>query len=106
MKSGLGARLTSRLFESESGLRLDGQVRARWLHEFGDNQSKVDTAFASNPAAVFTIHDAEIARDSAVLGVGVSAKITRQLRASADYDALLNTDETVQLVSAGLEYRW
>jgi hypothetical protein len=36
----------------------------------------------------------------------VSVKITKQLRASADYDALLNRDETVQLVSAGLEYRW
>jgi subtilase-type serine protease len=106
VKGGFGARLTGRLCECESGFRMDGQVRARWLHEFGDNQSQVDTAFASNPATVFTIHDAEIARDSAVLGVGVSAKITRQLRASADYDALLNTDETVQLVSAGLEYRW
>ncbi len=106
VKSGLGARLTGRLCESEGGFRMEGQVRARWLREFGDNQSRVDTAFASNPATVFTIQDAEIARDSAVLGVGVSAKITKQLHASADYDTLLNTDETVQLVSAGLEYRW
>jgi outer membrane autotransporter protein len=106
VKGSLGARLTDRLFESPGGFHADGQLRGRWIHEFGDDQSKVDTSFASNPGAVFTIHDAEIARDSALVGVGISANITKQLRASADYDALLNTDETVQLVSAALEYRW
>lgn len=106
VKGSLGARLTRQLFESVSGCRGDGQLRARWVHEFGDSQSSVDTSFASNPAAVFTIRDGKIARDSAIVGAGLGVNLTKQLRASADYDALLNADETVQMISAALEYRW
>jgi subtilase-type serine protease len=102
----LGARLTQQLFESASGLRTDVQVRGRWVHEFGDNQSSVSTFFVNNPGAVFTIHDAAIARDSAWLGAGLSTEITRRLRAYVDYDALLNSDETVHVIGAALQYRW
>ena len=106
VKGSLGARLTQQLFESASGLRTGVQLRGRWVHEFGDNQASVDTSFASNPGAVFTIHDAAIARDSALLGAGLSTDITKRLRAYVDYDARLNSDETVHVIGAALQYRW
>jgi len=106
MKGSLGARLTQQLFESASGLRTGLQLRGRWIHEFGDNQASVDTSFANNPGAVFTIHDAAIVRDSAMLGAGLATDITRQLRAYVDYDTRLNSDETVHVVAAALQYRW
>ena len=106
VKGSMGARLTRRLLESAAGFRLDGQLRGRWVHEFGDNQSSVDTWFVSNAASVFTIRDAEISRDSALLGAGLSADLSSQLRAYADYNARVSSDETVQVISAALQYRW
>jgi len=106
VRGSLGARLTRRVIESAGDFRADFQVRGRWVHEFGDTQSSVDSSFASNPAVVFNVRDEDISRDSAVLGFGLSAEISRQVRAYLDYDARLNSDESAQVVSASLQYRW
>jgi outer membrane autotransporter protein len=106
VRGSLGARLTKRLIESTGDFRADVQVRGRWVHEFGDERASVDTTFASDPTVVFTVKDEEISRDSAVLGAGLSAELNRQTRAYVDYDTRLNSDETVHVFSASLQYRW
>ncbi|MBM4149937.1 MAG: autotransporter outer membrane beta-barrel domain-containing protein, partial [Lentisphaerae bacterium] len=105
-KGALGARLTRDFVEPVNGRGARGQLRGRWVHEFGDTRSTVDTAFATDPTAVFTIQDAALSRDSAVLGAGFSADLSRQLRAYVDYDTRLSGDETVHVLSAALQYRW
>ena len=106
LKGSLGARLTQTLIESAGDFRADVQLRGRWVHEFGDNQSRVDTWFASEPTAVFSVSDEAIARDSAVLGAGLSANFGKQTRAYVDYDTRFNSDETIQVISAALQHRW
>ncbi len=105
-KSGLGVKVTKNLLKDEVEKSLVAQFRARWLHEFGDTHSVVDTYFASDPATVFAVRDEAISRDSAVLGAGLGAQLNRQMSLYADYDVRLNADDTAHLVSAGLRYQW
>ncbi len=106
VRGSLGARLTRSIIESTGDFRADVQLRGRWVHEFGDTRSSVDTSFASDPTVVFDVRDEDVSRDSAVLGVGLAAKLNKQTRAYVDYDTRLNSDETVQVISASLQYRW
>jgi outer membrane autotransporter protein len=92
--------------ESAGDFRADVQLRGRWVHEFGDTQADVDAAFASTPAIGFNVRDQEISRDSAVLGAGVSVDMSATARVYVDYDTRLNRDESIQVVSAALQYRW
>ncbi len=106
VRGSLGARLTRRLVESTGDFQADLQLRGRWAHEFGDDRASVDSSFASDPTVVFTVRDEETSRDSAILGTGLSAQISKKTRAYLDYDARLNSDESVQVLSASLQYRW
>ncbi|MEN6576945.1 MAG: autotransporter domain-containing protein [Phycisphaerales bacterium] len=106
IRGSLGARLTRRMIESAGDFRADLQLRGRWVHEFGDTQSSVDSSFASDPTVVFNVRDEDISRESAVLGVGFSAEMNKRTRAYLDYDTRLNSDESVHVLSASLQYRW
>ncbi len=105
-RGSLGVKLTQELFRHDDGCRASAELRGRWVHEFGDTQANLDAAFAGSPGVVFRVSDAEVARDSAVLGAGLDTWFSRSFRAFVDYATELNADNTIQLVSAGLEYRW
>ncbi len=82
------------------------EARGRWQHEFLDDAVVVDTAFIGAPAAGFSVRAANIARDSAILGVGLSARAGRNVTLFADYDVRLNSDTTAHAVTAGLRASW
>ena len=105
-KGSLGLRARRKLFDVAEAAGAVAELRARWRHEFGDRQSSVDAHFATEPAAVFTVSDNGIARDSAILGAGLDARLSRSTRLQLDYDIVLNPDKTDQAVSAAFEYRW
>ena len=102
----LGAKVSKELLRDSATSRLAVQFRARWLHEFGDTRSDVNTYFASDPTVVFNIRNESIDRDSAVLGLGLGAELNRSTRLYVDYDTRLNADDTAHLISGGLQYRW
>lgn len=102
--SSLGLRL-AKSFELGS-VRVAVEARGRWQHEFLDDTIVLDTAFIGSPATTFPVRSARIARDSAVLGLGVSASAGRNLTLFADYDVRLNTDTTAHAVTAGLRATW
>lgn len=106
VKGSLGARLTRTLIETMGDFRASVQLRGRWVHEFGDDRASVDTFFTSNPAAVFTVRDAEIDRDSAVAGVGLFGDLNAHTRVYLDYDTRFNSDESLHVIGASLQYRW
>jgi T5SS/PEP-CTERM-associated repeat protein len=102
----LGVKVTQELCRHDDGCRASVELRGRWVHEFGDTRASLDADFASDPGVVFQVSDAALSRDSAVLGAGLDTWFGRSFRAFADYTAALNSDGTLQAVSAGLEYRW
>ncbi|HEV7337264.1 MAG TPA: autotransporter domain-containing protein [Bosea sp. (in: a-proteobacteria)] len=100
----IGLRLT-REFDLGEG-RVAVEARGRWQHEFLDDAVVVDTAFIGAPAASFSVRGPRVARDSAILGVGLSARAGRNLTLFADYDVRLNRDATAHAVTAGLRASW
>ncbi|WID98326.1 autotransporter domain-containing protein [Bosea vestrisii] len=100
----IGLRL-AREFTLGEG-RFAAEARGRWQHEFLDDAVAVDAAFIGAPAATFSVEAANIVRDSAILGVGLSARAGRNVTLFADYDVRLNSDTTAHAVTAGLRASW
>lgn len=100
----IGLRL-AREFEFGEG-RFAVEARGRWQHEFLDDAVVIDTAFIGAPTASFPVSSATIARDSAILGVGLSARAGGNITLFADYDVHLNRDATAHAVTAGLRASW
>jgi T5SS/PEP-CTERM-associated repeat protein len=82
------------------------QGRGRWVHEFGDVLSTVDARFEDVPPIKWQVSDAEVSRDSIMLGAGLGLRLSRGLRGFVDYDTSFNSDKTVNVISGALEYRW
>ncbi len=105
-KSALGVREIGLLYKGADGAQATVEFRGRWLHEFGDRNSTVCTRFVSDPDLAFSVTDARAPRDSVQLGVGFDVWFGKALRTFVDYDWEGNKETAVQLVSAGLQYRW
>jgi len=105
-RTSLGAKVTRELILGPHGRAAVVQARAHWVHEFGDVTSSVDARFEDVPSVWFTVSDEEVSRDSILLGAGTGIRLTRRLRAFVDYDASLNPDNTAQVISGAVEYRW
>ncbi|KFC74548.1 Outer membrane autotransporter barrel precursor [Bosea sp. LC85] len=100
----LGLRLATSFDIGTSRLALE--ARGRWQHEFLDDVMVLNASFIGAPAASFPVRGARVARDSAVIGAGLSLQIGRRLTLFADYDASLNGDVTAHAATAGLRVTW
>ncbi len=100
----LGLRLANEFDFASS--RVAVEIRGRWQHEFLDDAMVLDTAFIGAPAATFPVQGAGMARDSALLGFGLSARAGRNVTLFADYDVRLNVDATAHAFTAGLRATW
>ena len=105
-KGSLGMKVTKELFRQENNRGAHIQLRGRWVHEFGDDNSSVDAHFAGYPGVVFKVRDEDIARDSAVLGVGFDADLGRDTHLLFGYDTQLNNDDNMHVLSAVFVLRW
>jgi outer membrane autotransporter protein len=56
--------------------------------------------------ASFSVTGINIPRDTAVLGLGLSAEAKRNLRLYADSSAELNSVQRAVVFSAGMRYQW
>jgi T5SS/PEP-CTERM-associated repeat protein len=105
-RASVGAKVSKELALDLVGHAAILQARGRWVHEFGDVLSTVDTHFEDVPLIKWKVSDAEVSRDSILLGAGAGVRLTRGLRAFVDYDTNFNSDKTVQVISGAVEYRW
>ncbi len=104
-KGSIGLRARNNFYEDAAGRFATLELRGRVIHEFGDTQSNVDASFANNPGTAFKVGDSDIAKDTLVLGFGISAKPSYRTSLMFDYDLSMNSDDTAHVISAALEYR-
>lgn len=104
LEGGLGLELSAPLTLGKAS----GQVgaRAKWLHEFLDEHGELNAAFIGAPASSFTSRGPRAARDSALLGVGVSAAAGKSVDIFADYDTELRTTGAAHAATAGFRITW
>jgi T5SS/PEP-CTERM-associated repeat protein len=105
-KAALGVKATKELTLGRQGPPAIFQARSRWVHEFGDVLSSIDTRFEDVPPISWTVSDAEASRDSIVAGAGLGIRLSREFRLFVDYDRTFNSDKTVNVISGAVEYRW
>ena len=101
----LGADLAANLpLGSERTLGVT--LRLGWAHDYGDTARPMTAAFAGAPTVPFTIVGAQPMRDSAVVGFGLSTRITDSISAYARYDGELNGRDDNHNFSAGFRMTW
>jgi outer membrane autotransporter protein/CSLREA domain-containing protein len=103
--SGLGARLHARI-ELDEAIWLRPELRARWLHEFGDVERKLDARIGGTPGAAFTVRGTELPRDAASVGLGWTVIVQERLLFFAGYDLAVNPDLLQHTAALGLEVVW
>ena len=104
-KGSIGLRARNNFYEDAAGRFATLELRGRVIHEFGDTQSNVDASFANNPGTTFKVGDSDAAKDTLVLGFGISAKPSYRTSLMLDYDLSINADDTAHIISAAIEYR-
>ncbi len=73
-------------FRLASGTVVRPEARAAWQHEYGDIAYSIDSRFANGGGNTFTVHGAEIGRDSALIGLGVAVLWNDRTAAYLYYD--------------------
>ena len=104
LEGGLGLGLSAPLAFGETSGHME--ARAKWLHEFLDDHGELDAAFVGAPGVSFTSRGPRVARDSALVGLGVSARTGRAAELFANYDAKLSTTGAAHAATAGLRITW
>ncbi len=102
--SQLGVRAARRLPTSWGAIT--PEVRARWVHSFGDDDTHIESAFVSNAGTPFEVESTGLDRDSAHLGAGVVLDIGKKVQTWVEYDAILGSDQTIHDVGVGLGIRF
>jgi len=101
----MGARVAYP-FELESGRKIVPDARVFWGHEYLDDSATFKAALSSSPAVPFSVHGQEFARDSLIVGSGITAPLMANAVLDADYDVSLSPDKTVQSLSVGMRVSW
>jgi outer membrane autotransporter protein len=68
------------------------EARVAWQHEFGDTAYGVQSSFANGGNTGFTVHGAEIGRDSMLLGAGLAVLWNERTSTYVYYDGELFRD--------------
>jgi outer membrane autotransporter protein len=89
----------------ESGRKMVPEARAVWSHEFADDRSSFTAEIQSVPGR-FTVSGQRYARDTFILGVGLTAPLSDEASLSLDYDAGINPDIVTHTMSAGFRLKW
>ncbi len=100
-----GVRLR-RTFFTHGGGRLAPELRASWVHEFLDTTSVVTAGFAGTPGTGFTVQGADLGRDWALLGGGLTWQANRHFSLFGGYDLQVNDHQVLHLGSGGAQYQW
>lgn len=100
-----GARLR-RTFYTPSGGVLAPELRGTWMHEFLDTSTLVTSNFAGTPGSGFSVQGANLGRDWALLGSGLTWQPKRHLSLYGNYDLQASTRQILHIGSGGLQYQW
>ena len=104
LASTVGARFSGEW--QAGGVRLVPKAEVAWRHEFMDERQSFSAAFLEDPTSQFQIVSTALSRDSAVVGLGIGAQVSKGLVLFLDYDGLFNGTSNTHAASAGLRASW
>ena len=87
LSSLLGFRAAARFTADEGKVEWNPEFRARWVHEFLNGNRDITARFTGNAVGSFTVRTDDPRRDRAMVGVGVSATVSKRFTGYLQYDA-------------------
>jgi outer membrane autotransporter protein len=105
LRSRLGGHV---VFQTNTGdVLLQPNITAMWQHEYLDSSSGITSTFSDFSASPFTIQTAAPSRDSALIGVGLTATLSTSMALYLNYFADVGaSDYFAQSVVGGLKARF
>ena len=100
----LGVKLRND-FKIDAGT-ITPELRAKWFHEFSNNDYMLHASFAGAPASTFTVQGDKPNRDSVALGFGLTCVTNKNLSLFLTYDANFSGDRIEQAGLLGMRYSW
>lgn len=88
------------------GTTIASEVRLGWEHELMGTGRSVTQSFAGQPSATFIVAGSAVARDSALVGLGLATAISDDLTASVTYAGDLAGGADSHTVSASIRFTW
>ncbi|GIW82709.1 MAG: hypothetical protein KatS3mg105_4516 [Gemmatales bacterium] len=101
----LGGRIIYPI-QTQSGLQVVPEFRSFWMHEYLNDNRLVNAQFAgilNNPIATRGIN---LGEDFAMLGLGLSAQVTRRISFGVHYDAYLSNAQSAHAGIGQLMVQW
>ena len=105
VRSILGTRLNGTGIALGS-MKLNTELTMGWAHQFSTLNPAVSEAFAGQANTSFIVSGAPLARDSAVAGLGLSAKLGADSTISLHYDGQFAGNATSHTITAGVSIGW
>ncbi|GIW82532.1 MAG: hypothetical protein KatS3mg105_4339 [Gemmatales bacterium] len=105
LRSLLGGRIIYPI-QTQSGLQVVPEFRGFWMHEYLNDNRLVNAQFAgilNNPIATRGIN---LGEDFAMLGLGLSAQVTRRISFGVHYDAYLSNAQSAHAGIGQLMVQW
>ena len=107
LQSGLGLRTAYTL--DLGGTRFTPSARAAWLHEYDNESRAIDALLPAMSDAQFRVQGNAPARDSAAIGLGLDAALTRDLTLYVSWDLTLPLDGpgiAASTLTGGVQWRF
>lgn len=105
LRSTLGFRL-SREFRTGCGVLLTPEVTARWAHEYSEDHPVLDARFAGSRFGYFRVGGDRLDKDSALVELGLTARITEQLSVYVSCNGEFSESLTVYAGTGGVRWAW
>jgi outer membrane autotransporter protein len=91
LRSNVGMRATYDINVGSKGVIFRPELRASWMHEYGDQSYPIDASFIGCPG-IFTVHGPTIGQDAVLIGAGTSIQLTRMFSVYAYYNGVFGRD--------------
>jgi outer membrane autotransporter protein len=104
--SEVGARVHAR-FEMDEGTWFAPELWARWLHELGDTDRRLDVRLSgATTGGAFRVVGADLPRDAAVFGVRWTTSSREGAGAVISYEGIWNSDLLENAIRLGFQFVW
>ncbi|PKN35117.1 MAG: hypothetical protein CVU61_05480 [Deltaproteobacteria bacterium HGW-Deltaproteobacteria-19] len=105
LQGALGIQL-ARTFTVGESFSLTPRLSARWVHEFGNDETVLNARFAGADAGSFTVYSDTIDRNSGVFSLGLTGKLTDAFSFSLAWAGELKSRQTGHAVTIDMRYIW
>ncbi len=105
LQGAVGLQL-ARTFTVGESFSLTPRLSARWVREFGNDETVLNARFAGAEAGSFTVCSDTIDRNSGVFSLGLTGKLTDAFSFSLAYTGELKSRQSSHAITLDMRYIW